>query len=78
MEKADLRGLYHRLTFVTSDQYPQKERLGCLKECFEELAKEPEFLSIEEVSEIIDFVHTVLTRHADEITNRSHRPNESN
>ncbi|MBA7553262.1 hypothetical protein ES705_45852 [subsurface metagenome] len=67
MGKADIRGAYHRLTLSTSEKYSQAERLLCLKECFGELSKEEDFLPKAEVSEIIDFVQSVLTRHVDEI-----------
>jgi hypothetical protein len=63
MNKANIKGMYHRLTLATSDEYPQQERLLSLKECFDELAKDEHFLSKEEVSEIVDFVQSVLTRH---------------
>ena len=66
MSKADKRGAYHRLTLATSDEYPQQNRLLSLKECFEELAKDEHFLSKEEVSEIVEFVQSVLTRHVKE------------
>jgi len=69
MEKSDLRAAYHRLTLSTSDTYPQEERLLCLKECFDELAKRENFLSQNEVTEITEFVQSVLTRHVKDILN---------
>ena len=69
MSRPDIRGAYHRLTLSTSDTYPQKERLLSLKECFEELAEEENLLSREEVTEITEFVQSVLTRHVKEIMN---------
>jgi hypothetical protein len=67
MNKSNLRGAYHRLTLSSSDSFPQEERLQCLSECFEELAKENQLLSKDEVTKIIEFVQAILTNHVKEI-----------
>uniref|UniRef100_UPI00321725AC hypothetical protein n=1 Tax=uncultured Draconibacterium sp. TaxID=1573823 RepID=UPI00321725AC len=67
MKKADIKGTYHRLTLATSEDYSSKERLLCLKECFEELSINENFLTTKEVSEIIEFVQEKMTKHLDEI-----------
>lgn len=67
MKNSDLRGAYHRLTLATSDQYPQIERILCLRECFDELSKEDQLISKKELTEIIEFVQAILTKHVKEI-----------
>lgn len=67
MDKSNLRSAYHRLTLSTSDSYPQKDRLLCLSECFEEIAKEDQLLSKDEVTKIIEFVQAILTNHVKDI-----------
>lgn len=70
MANLNLRKCYHRLTLCTSDQYDQKERLLCLKECIEELENNVNFLTKNEVTEIIKSVQLILTNHIIEILNR--------
>ena len=67
MNKSNLRDAYHRLTLSISDSYPHKGRLLCLSECFEEIAKEENLLSKDEVTKIIEFVQNILTNHVKEI-----------
>lgn len=67
MDKSNLRSAYHRLTLSTSDSYPQKDRLLCLSKCFEEIAKEDQLLSKDEVTKIIEFVQAILTNHVKDI-----------
>ncbi|MCK4344310.1 MAG: hypothetical protein KAX05_03420 [Bacteroidales bacterium] len=59
MKNKKLRGLVHRITLATSDQYNTKERLLCLKETFESLS-EMDSLSQEEISEIINKIQPIL------------------
>ena len=68
MKMNELKDRYFRLTLATSEDYPNDERLLCLKECFDELAKHSNFLSNEDVSEIVNFVQNVLSKHADRLT----------
>lgn len=65
MENKKFRACYHNLTMATSEDYSLKERLLCLKECFETLAEE-DILNQKEVSEIILKVHSILTPHFDD------------
>jgi hypothetical protein len=59
MKNEKLKGIVHRITLATSDQYDSKERLLCLKESFETLS-EMDSLSQDEISEIINKIQPIL------------------
>ena len=59
MKNKKFKGIIHRITLATSDQYSTKERLLCLKETFESLS-EMDSLSQEEISEIINQIQPIL------------------
>jgi hypothetical protein len=64
MENTELNGAFYRLTLATSKTtYSKQDKIVCLKEFFEDLSKDSENISIEDVDTIIDFVHESVSKY---------------